>query len=233
MIERNTTIPTRKSEVFTTAADNQPSVEVHVLQGERDFAKDNRTLGRFILDGIPPAMRGIPKIEVAFDIDANGILNVSAKDLASGKEHKIRIEASSGLGQEEIDKMVKEAKDNAAEDRKRREIIDAKNAADGLIYQTDKNLTEYGSKIGAEAKQKIEAALNRLKEAVKTDNVNEIRSASDALNQTWNEVSATLYQQPGGGEAGTDAQSGAKTGDNVEEADFEVVDDDNSAKDNK
>ncbi|MCB0258803.1 MAG: molecular chaperone DnaK [Calditrichaeota bacterium] len=233
LIERNTTIPTRKSEVFTTAADNQPSVEVHVLQGERDFAKDNRTLGRFILDGIPPAMRGIPKIEVTFDIDANGILNVSAKDLASGKEQRIRIEASSGLGQEEIDKMVKEAKDNAADDRKRREIIDAKNAADGLIYQTDKNLVEYGDKLGAEAKNKIEAALNRLKEAVKTDNVNEIRSASDALNQNWNEVSATLYQQPGGDAAGADTQSGPKTADNVEEADFEVVDDDNSAKDNK
>ncbi len=235
LIERNTTIPTRKSEIFTTATDNQPSVEVHVLQGEREFARDNRTLGRFILDGIPPAPRGVPKIEVTFDIDANGILSVSAKDLASGKEQKIRIEASSGLNEQEIERMVKEAKEHAAEDRKRRELVDAKNVGDGLVYQTEKNLKEYGDKLPAEAKNKIEAAVNRLKEALKTDNLGEIRSATDALNQIWNEASANLYQQAGpqGGaapEAGPQAAEGQKSDETVEEADFEVVDDDNKEK---
>jgi molecular chaperone DnaK len=235
LIERNTTIPTRKSEIFTTAADNQPSVEVHVLQGERELAKDNRTLGRFNLDGIPPAPRGVPKVEVTFDIDANGILHVSAKDMASGKEHKIRIEASSGLSEGEIDKMVKDAKEHAAEDRKRRELIDARNVADSLVYQTDKNLNEYGDKLEADTKNKIEAAVNRLKEAVKTDNINEISSATEALNQLWNEASSNLYQQAGpqDASAGQNAtsQSSEKTADeSVEEADFEVVDNDNKDK---
>ncbi len=235
LIERNTTIPTRKSEVFTTAADNQPSVEVHVLQGEREFARDNRTLGRFILDGIPPAMRGIPKIEVTFDIDANGILNVSAKDLASGKEQKIRIEASSGLSDQEIDKMVREAKDNAADDRKRRELIDSKNIADNLVYQTEKNITEYGDKLDAEAKNKLEGAVSRLKEASQTENLDEIKSATEGLNQVWNEVSANLYQQPGAPGAEATAENAAPggsapTGENVEEADFEVVDEENKDK---
>lgn len=237
LIERNTTIPTRKGEVFTTAADNQPSVEVHVLQGEREFAKDNRTLGRFILDGIPPAPRGVPKIEVTFDIDANGILNVSAKDLASGKEQRIRIEASSGLSESEIEKMVREAKENAAEDRKRRELIDAKNAADGLVYQTEKNLKEHASKLADEEKNKIEGAVSRLKEALKTDNLNEIRSSTEGLNQAWSAVASKLYQQagPSGAEAtasDTSAPSGAEKKDegSVEEADFEVVDDDNKEK---
>jgi molecular chaperone DnaK len=235
LIEKNTTIPTRKSEIFTTAADNQPSVEVHVLQGEREMAKDNRTLGRFNLDGIPPAPRGVPKVEVTFDIDANGILNVSAKDMASGKEQKIRIEASSGLSEAEIEKMIKDAKEHAAEDRKRRELIDARNIADSLIYQTEKNLNEYGSKLQAEMKNKIEAAVNRLKESAKTDNINEIRSATEALNQVWNEASSNLYQQAGpeSSSAGQDAasQDSQKTSDEtVEEADFEVVDDDNKDK---
>lgn len=235
LIERNTTIPTRKSEIFTTAADNQPSVEVHVLQGERELARDNRTLGRFHLDGIAPAPRGIPKIEVTFDIDANGILHVSAKDLASGKEQKIRIEASSGLSDSEIERMVKDAKDHAAEDRKRRELIDARNAADGLVYQTDKNLKDYGDKLGAEAKNRIEAAMNRLKEAMKTDNISEIRSATEALNQVWSEASTRLYQEagsPGAASAakGGPSREGAKAGEPVEEADFEVVDDDNKDK---
>jgi molecular chaperone DnaK len=235
LIEKNTTIPTRKSEIFTTAADNQPSVEVHVLQGEREMAKDNRTLGRFNLDGIPPAPRGVPKVEVTFDIDANGILNVSAKDMASGKEQKIRIEASSGLSEAEIEKMIKDAKEHAAEDRKRRELIDARNIADSLIYQTEKNLNENGSKLQAEMKNKIEAAVNRLKESAKTDNINEIRSATEALNQVWNEASSNLYQQAGpeSSSAGQDAasQDSQKTSDEtVEEADFEVVDDDNKDK---
>ena len=236
LIERNTTIPTRKSEIFSTAADNQPQVEIHVLQGEREFAKDNRTLGRFILDGIPPAPRGIPKIEVTFDIDANGILNVSAKDMATGKEQKIKIEASSGLAKEEIDRMVKDAKDNAAEDKKRREVIDAKNTADSLIHQTENNLKEHGEKLDATTKNKIEAAVNRLKETVKGDNVEEIRSASDALNQIWNEASTQMYQQTAS-QAGQQAQSETgqeeKKEENVEEADFEVMDDEQKEKDQK
>ncbi len=233
LIERNTTIPTRKSEIFTTAADNQTQVEIHVLQGERELAKDNRTLGRFILDGIPPAPRGVPKIEVTFDIDANGILHVSAKDMATGKEQKIRIEASSGLTEEEIERMVKEAKEHAAEDRKRRELIDAKNAADNLIYQTEKNLKEHGEKLDATMKNKVEAALNRLKEAIKTDSIDEIRSATEALNQVWMEASSQLYQQTtaeqGAQASGEQAQQSGG-GENVEEADFEVVDDDNKDK---
>ncbi len=234
LIERNTTIPTRKSQIFTTAADNQPEVEVHVLQGEREMARDNRTLGRFHLDGIAPAPRGIPQIEVTFDIDANGILHVSAKDLASGKEQKIRIEASSGLSDSEIERMVKDAKDHAAEDRKRRELIDARNAADGLVYQTDKNLKDYGDKLGAEAKNRIEGAMNRLKETMKTDNIGEIRSATEALNQVWSEASTRLYQEagsPGAASAkGGPSREEAKSGEPVEEADFEVVDDDNKDK---
>ncbi len=234
LIERNTTIPTRKSEIFTTAADNQTQVEIHVLQGERELARDNRTLGRFILDGIPPAPRGVPKIEVTFDIDANGILHVSAKDLATGKEQKIRIEASSGLTEEEIERMIKDAKEHAAEDRKRRELIDARNAADALIYQTEKNLKEYGDKLDAATKNKVEAAVNRVKEAMKTDNISEIRSATDALTQVWNEASSQLYQQATSEQtatAGSTAQgSSPGGGENVEEADFEVVDDDNKEK---
>ncbi|MGH1363007.1 MAG: molecular chaperone DnaK [Calditrichia bacterium] len=232
LIERNTTIPTRKSEVFTTAADNQPSVEVHVLQGERELAEHNRTLGRFILDGIPPAPRGVPKIEVTFDIDANGILNVAAKDLASGKEQKIRIEASSGLSEEEIETMVKNAKENAAEDRKRRDMVDARNAGDNLAYQTEKNLSENGDKIDDDTKGKIEAALSRLQEANKTDNIEEIRSATEALNQVWSQASSNMYSQAGGAGAPADGQApNAPQGDSVEEADFEVVDDDQGKKD--
>jgi len=237
LIERNTTIPTRKSEVFSTAADNQQQVEIHVLQGEREFAKDNRTLGRFILDGIPPAPRGIPKIEVTFDIDANGIINVSAKDMATGKEQKIKIEASSGLAKEEIDRMVNDAKDHAAEDKKRREVIDAKNTADALIHQTENNLKEHGEKLDATTKNKIEAAVSRLKETVKGENVDEIKSASDALNQVWNEASTQLYQQAASQDAEQQPQGdtgkGEKKDENVEEADFEVVDDENKEKKDK
>ncbi|MBN2366412.1 MAG: molecular chaperone DnaK [Calditrichaeota bacterium] len=241
LIEANTTIPTRKSEIFTTAADNQTSVEIHVIQGEREFARDNRTLGRFILDGIPPAPRGVPKIEVTFDIDANGILNVSAKDMASGKQQSIRIEASSGLSEEEIDKMVKDAKEHAAEDKKRRELIDSRNAGDQLVYQTEKNLKEYGDKIDSTAKNKIEAAVGRLKEALKSENVDEIKSATDALNQVWNESASTMYQQAGaeggaaGAQAGTGqtADQGSSQDEKVEEADYEVVDDDKNNKKDK
>ncbi len=239
LIEKNTTIPTRKSEIFSTAADNQTSVEINVLQGEREFARDNRSLGRFILDGIPPAPRGVPQIEVSFDIDANGILSVSAKDKATGKEQSIRIEASSGLSEAEIERMVKDAKEHAAEDRKRRELIDARNAADSLVYQTEKNLKEYGEKLDATTKNKIEGAVKRLKDVMNSENIDEIRSATDGLNQVWSEASSQLYQQATSSQAGAATGSApegsaqgadASSNDNVEEADFEVVDDDNKDK---
>ncbi len=234
LIEKNTTIPTQKSEVFSTAADNQTSVEIHVLQGEREMAKDNRTLGRFILDGIPPAPRGIPQIEVTFDIDANGILNVSAKDKATGKEQKIRIEASTGLTKEEIEKMVNDAKAHAAEDKKQRELVDARNQADQLVYQTEKNMKEMGDKLSSDDKSKLEAAVGRVKEAVKTDKLYEIKSATEALTQVWSEMASRMYQESGGAQAGaagaeTEAKAEAESKDDkVEEADFEVVDDDKS-----
>ena len=233
LIDKNTTIPTRKSEIFSTASDNQPSVEIHVLQGEREMAGGNRTLGRFHLDGIPPAPRGIPQIEVTFDIDANGILNVAAKDKATGREQSIRIEASTGLSKEEIEKMVNDAKSHAADDKKKREMVDLKNQADQMAYQTEKNIKELGDKLDDTAKGKLEAAVGRVREALKADNADEIQSSLDALNQIWNEISATLYQQQqAAGEAGPQQGppppgDGAETKDDkeVEEADYEVVDD--------
>jgi molecular chaperone DnaK len=232
LIEKNTTIPTRKSEIFSTASDSQPSVEIHILQGEREMATGNRTLGRFHLDGIPPAPRGVPQIEVTFDIDANGILNVSAKDKATGREQSIRIEASTGLSKEEIEKMVVDAKSHAAEDKKKRELVDLKNQADQVAYQTEKNLKELGDKIDGSSRDKLEAAVGRVREALKTENVDEIKSSMDALNQIWNEVSTNLYQQQQAA-GGTGPQqeppsgNGAKAKDEkeVEEADYEVVDD--------
>ncbi|KPJ61034.1 MAG: molecular chaperone DnaK [Latescibacteria bacterium DG_63] len=234
LIERNTTIPTKKSEIFTTAADSQTTVEIHVLQGERQMALDNKTIGRFQLTGIPPAPRGVPQIEVAFDIDANGILNVSARDKATGREQSIRIEASSGLSEEEIQRMVKDAEMHGAEDKKRRETIDIRNRADQAVYETEKNLKDMGEKLDADTKAKVEAAVGRVKEALKTDNVDEIRSASDALTQIWHEAAGQMYAQahqagaqsapgPEAGQAGP--QAGAKQekeGDAVD-ADFEVV----------
>jgi len=235
LIEKNTTIPTQKSEIFSTAAENQTSVEIHVLQGEREMATGNRTLGRFILDGIPPAPRGIPQIEVAFDIDANGILNVSAKDKATGKEQKIRIEASTGLSKEEIEKMVNDAKSHAAEDKKKRESVDIHNQADQLVYQTEKNITEMDEKLSADDKSKLEAAVGRVKEALKGENMDEIKSSSEALSQVWSEMASKMNQA---GEAPTDGAEAQATAEqpedakdeNVEEADFEVVDDDKSSK---
>jgi molecular chaperone DnaK len=231
MIPANTTIPTRKTEIFSTATDNQTSVEIHVLQGERPLARDNRSLGRFHLDGIPPAPRGVPQIEVTFDIDANGILHVSAKDKATGKEQNIRIEASSGLSKEEVERMKREAQLHAEEDRRRREEIDLKNQADNLIYSTDKQLKELGDRLSPEHKSKIEIARNRLDKAVKENNTAEIRAAIDALNQAWSEASTRMYQQAGAtsqtstGTSGSDGKSSDQGKSNVEEADFTVVDD--------
>ncbi len=233
MIPANTTIPTRKTEIFSTAADSQTSVEIHVLQGERPMARDNRALGRFHLDGIPIAPRGIPQIEVTFDIDANGILGVAAKDKASGKEQNIRIESSSGLSKDEIDKMKNEAQSNAADDKKRREEIDLKNQADNLVYSTEKQLKDLGDKITPEFKTKIEAAKERLEKAVKDNNTAEFKPAIDALNQVWSEASTQMYQgassqqsadtnnaQPNQEQAQDDKKDGG-----VEEADYTIVDD--------
>ncbi len=231
MIPANTTIPTRKTEIFSTATDNQTSVEIHVLQGERPLARDNRSLGRFHLDGIPPAPRGVPQIEVTFDIDANGILHVSAKDKATGKEQNIRIEASSGLSKDEVERMKREAQMHAEEDRRRREEIDLKNQADNLIYSTDKQLKELGDRIPSENKTKIQNARERLDKAVKENNISEIRSAIDALNQAWSEASTKMYQSAGATSSSStsDSRTNGKSSDqgksNVEEADFTVVDD--------
>ncbi len=235
LIEKNTTIPTQKSEIFSTAADSQTSVEIHVLQGEREMATGNRTLGRFILDGIPPAPRGMPQIEVAFDLDANGILNVSAKDKATGKEQKIRIEASTGLSKEEIEKMVNDAKSHAAEDKIKRESVDLRNQADQLVYQTEKNVTEMGEKLSDDDKSKLETAVGRVKEALKGENAEEIKSSTEALSQVWSEMASKMYQAGEAPADGAEAQATAEQpGDakdeNVEDADFEVVDDEKSSK---
>ena len=198
LIEANTTIPTKKTEVFSTAADNQPSVEIHVLQGERPLAKDNKTIGRFHLDGIPPAPRGVPQIEVTFDIDANGILNVSAKDKATNKEQSIRIEASSGLTDAEIQKMKEEAERNAEKDKQEKERIDKLNKADSLIFQTEKSLNEYGDKIPADDKAKIDEVLNKLREAHKAENLDDIDKYSEELQQVFGQASQKMYAQNGG-----------------------------------
>jgi molecular chaperone DnaK len=241
LIEANTTIPSKKSEIFSTAADNQTSVEIHVLQGERAMANDNRTLGRFILDGIPPSPRGIPQIEVTFDIDANGILNVQAKDKATNKEQSIRIEASSGLSEEEVEKMRKDAQSHSAEDSKRKEEVDVRNQVDTTVYQTEKQMQEMGDKLDAENKTKLETALGRLKEAQKGTNLDEMKSALDQLNKEWNEIATKVYSQTGPEAQGADAQqqaeatseATAESGNgksNVQDADFEVVDDKKNGK---
>ncbi|MEP7263831.1 MAG: molecular chaperone DnaK, partial [Bacteroidota bacterium] len=234
LIESNTTIPTKKSEVFSTASDNQPSVEIHVLQGERPMAKDNRTIGRFHLDGIPPAQRGIPQIEVIFDIDANGILHVTSKDKASGKSQSIRIEASSGLTDEEIKKMKQEAEANAESDRKLKEETEKVNTADSMIFQTEKQLKEYGDKIPAEKKAPIEKALEDLKNAHKNRDLPGIDAAMTTMNAAWQAASQDMYnatQQAGGGEAQNNGQPSGEANEapqdgNVTDVDFEEVKDD-------
>jgi molecular chaperone DnaK len=234
LITANTTIPTRKSEIFSTASDNQPSVEIHVLQGEREMATDNRTLGKFHLDGIPPAPRGVPQVEVTFDIDANGILHVAAKDKATNKEQKITITSSSGLSKEEIDKMKNDAEAHASEDKKRREEIDIKNQADNLVYQTRKQVKEFEGKLDADTKSKIEVAVTKLEEVQKTGSTAEIKNAMDELNEVWSQASTKMYQQATEEQQKQSQQPGARTPPDSEEkkdkdsaidADFEVVDD--------
>jgi molecular chaperone DnaK len=232
LIERNTTIPTKKGETFSTASDNQTQVEIHVLQGERQMAQDNKTIGRFTLTGLPPAPRGLPQIEVTFDIDANGILHVAARDKATGKEQKIKIEASGGLSDSEIKRMVSDAESHADEDKKRREDIEVKNRGDALAYETEKNLKELGDKVDAESRSKVESALETLKKAVERNDTAEIRSASEALTSVWNEVSSKLYAEASKGQGGEAPPQGepqqpphdkGEGGDGAVDADYEVV----------
>ncbi len=231
LIPANTTIPTRKSEVFSTAADNQTSVEIHVLQGERPMAVDNRTLGRFILDGLPPAPRGIPQIEVTFDIDANGLLHVAAKDKATSKEQSIRITSSSGLSREEIERMKKAAEEHAADDKAKRDEVETRNQADNLVFQSKKQLQDYGDKIPADKKKALEDALQKLEASAKTAPLAELKSEIEALNKVWSEAATYMYQQasqpqPGAEQAGQQAgaQGESKAG-AAENADYEIIDD--------
>src|SRR6056297_1193791 len=238
LIERNTTIPTKKAEVFSTAEDNQTTVEIHVLQGERKMAIDNKTIGKFQLTGIPPAQRGQPQVEVTFDIDANGILHVSAKDRATGKEQKIRIEASSGLSEQEIDKMVKDAEAHAQEDEQRRQKVEARNQLDSLVYQVEKDSAEWGDKVSAETQQRLGAAMDTAKEALKSDDADRLNAARDELMQAFSAAGQEMYQaqaaegeapdataEAGGAEPDADAGAEAQDEEDVVEADYEIVED--------
>jgi molecular chaperone DnaK len=235
LIPRNTTIPTRKTETFSTADDNQTTVEIHVLQGERDLARDNRTIGKFTLTGIPPAPRGMPQVEVTFDIDANGILHVSAKDKATSKEQKIRIEASSGLNKDEIERMVRDAEKNAAEDKTRREDIDTRNRLDSLSYEVEKNAKEWSDRLSPELKARLDTAVERARKAHRGDDAAEIKAAMDELSAAYQEAGRSLYSQGQASEpgpaAGPDAQPSSTDGapaaekpEDVVEADYEIVD---------
>ena len=232
LIERNTTIPTKKSQIFSTAADGQTNVEIHVLQGEREMAAHNKTLGRFNLTGIPPAPRGVPQIEVTFDIDANGIVNVSAKDLGTGKEQKITITASTNLSEEEIEKAVKEAEKFADEDKKKKEEIEIRNNADTIVYQTEKTLKDLGDKVSEEDKKQIQAEIDKVKEALKGTDTAQIKQATEELNQKFYEISSKMYKDMGAqqaydaadGEAGQQGQDSNE--ENVYDADYKVVDED-------
>jgi molecular chaperone DnaK len=219
LIERNSTIPMRKSEVFTTAAESQPSVEIHVLQGERELASANRTLGRFHLDGIPPAPRGIPQIEVTFDIDANGILNVNAKDKGTGKEQKITITASTGLDKNDIDRMVKEAEANAADDRKHKAVVEARNHLDSLVYNTEKMLKENREKVPADTAAKVDSALAGAKEALKSDDESVLKSAADKLINESHALAKHMYEQAAAAGAGQAQESGQEAGEKQQEND--------------
>jgi len=247
LIDRNTTIPTKKSEIFSTAADGQTAVDIHVLQGEREMSVDNKTIGQFQLAGIPPSTRGVPQIEVTFDIDADGILHVTAKDKATGKEQKIVIKASSGLSDSEINRMVQDAERMKDDDKSKREKVDARNAADALVYQTEKNLTEYKDKLDPADVQKLETGIEEIKNALKTDVAADIKSATDKLNSTWQDVAQRMYQtaseeagaDPGAGAQGAgpaegdaaQSQTGPKGGsDEVADAEYEVIDDDKQSK---
>jgi len=234
LIEKNTTIPTKKSQIFSTAADNQPAVSIHVLQGEREMAAGNKTLGRFELVGIPPAPRGVPQIEVAFDIDANGIVNVSAKDMATGKEQSIQITASSGLSKEEIDKLIKDAELHAEEDKKKRELVDARNHADALIYSTEKSIKDLGDKVDAATKNKVEAAIEPLKKAMEGNDAEEIKRLSEELTQASHKLAEAMYQkaskadaeQQTAGAADQEQAGPSAPDEDVVDADFEEVKDD-------